>query len=195
VLVIRVANPADLNEIAEIHAQSIPYSINSMLGLERLKTLYSVFFSSSAHHLFVADDEGSIVGFISGTANYTSLMRVARGSISLKQLSVVAKKIGLFKFVRLILDWLIIDHKFKRLDHFYYFSTWGVRSDSNPTAGSLLFRKLLHEAKQSAKSSLIVNVSNDNENVLKMYKSIGFNHVDRSLNEEIMQLDLQKQTK
>ena len=87
-LVIRVANPADLNEIAEIHAQSIPYSINSILGIERLKTLYSVFFSNPDHYLIVAEEGGLIIGFISGTSNYSSLMKEAKGSVSLNQLLV-----------------------------------------------------------------------------------------------------------
>ena len=189
-LVIRVANPADLNEIAEIHAQSIPYSINSILGIERLKTLYSVFFSNPAHYLIVAEEGGSIIGFISGTSNYSSLMKEAKGSVSLKQLRVLARRIGTVQLAKMSLDWLVIDHKFKRLSNFYYFSSWGVKENVNPIAGTLLFRRLLQDTKKTLKDSIIVNVSFDNEKVIKMYKSLGFKLLDKSLGESILKLSL-----
>jgi hypothetical protein len=190
VLAIRVANPADLNEIAEIHAQSIPYSINSILGIERLKTLYSVFFSNSDHYLIVAEERGLIIGFISGTSNYSSLMKEAKGSVSLKQLFVLARKIGVVQLAKMSLDWLVIDFKFKRLSNFYYFSSWGVRENVNPIAGTLLFRRLLQDTKNTPKESIIVNVSFDNERVIKMYKSLGFKILDKSLGESILRLSL-----
>ena len=189
-LVIRVANPADLNDIAEIHAQSIPYSINSILGIERLKTLYSVFFSNPDHYLIVAEEGGSIIGFISGTSNYSSLMKEAKGSVSLKQLRVLARRIGTVQLAKMSLDWLVIDHKFKRLSNFYYFSSWGVRENVNPIAGTLLFRRLLQDTKKTLKDSIIVNVSFDNEKVIKMYKSLGFKLLDKSLGESILRLSL-----
>ncbi len=189
-LAIRVANPADLNEIAEIHAQSIPYSINSILGIERLKTLYSVFFSNSDHYLIVAEERGLIIGFISGTSNYSSLMKEAKGSVSLKQLFVLARKIGVVQLAKMSLDWLVIDFKFKRLSNFYYFSSWGVRENVNPIAGTLLFRRLLQDTKNTPKESIIVNVSFDNERVIKMYKSLGFKILDKSLGESILRLSL-----
>ena len=189
-LVIRVANPADLNEIAEIHAQSIPYSINSILGIERLKTLYSVFFSNPDHYLIVAEEGGLIIGFISGTSNYSSLMKEAKGSVSLNQLLVLARKIGIVQLAKMSLDWLVIDFKFKRLSDFYYFSSWGVRENVNPIAGTLLFRRLLQDTKNTPKESIIVNVSFDNERVIKMYKSLGFKLLDESLGESILKLSL-----
>jgi len=190
VLAIRVANPADLNEIAEIHAQSIPYSINSILGIERLKTLYSVFFSNPDHYLIVAEERGLIIGFISGTSNYSSLMKEAKGSVTLKQLFVLARKIGVVQLAKMSLDWLVIDFKFKRLSNFYYFSSWGVRENVNPIAGTLLFRRLLQDTKNTPKESIIVNVSFDNERVIKMYKSLGFKILDKSLGESILRLSL-----
>jgi hypothetical protein len=190
VLVIRVANPADLNEIAEIHAQSIPYSINSILGIERLNTLYSVFFSNPDHYLIVAEEGGLIIGFISGTSNYSSLMKEAKGSVSLKQLLVLTRKIGIVQLVKMSLDWILIDYKFKRLTNFYYFSSWGVRENVNPIAGTLLFRRLLQDTKNTLKDSIIVNVSFDNEKVIKMYKSLGFKSLDKSLGELILKLSL-----
>ena len=189
-LVIRVANPADLNEIAEIHAQSIPYSINSILGIERLNTLYSVFFSNPDHYLIVAEEGGLIIGFISGTSNYSSLMKEAKGSVSLKQLLVLTRKIGIVQLVKMSLDWILIDYKFKRLTNFYYFSSWGVRENVNPIAGTLLFRRLLQDTKNTLKDSIIVNVSFDNEKVIKMYKSLGFKSLDKSLGELILKLSL-----
>jgi len=190
VLVIREAKPEDLNEIAEIHARSIPYSINSILGIERLKTLYSVFFSNPDHYLIVAEEEGLIIGFIGGTSNYSSLMKEAKGSVSLKQLLVLARKIGILQLAKMSLDWLIIDFKFRRLSNFYYFSSWGVRENVSPIAGTLLFRRLLQDTKKTVKDSIIVNVSFDNEKVIKMYKSLGFKSVNKSLGELILKLSL-----
>jgi ribosomal protein S18 acetylase RimI-like enzyme len=190
VLTIRTAAFADLDQISKIHAESIPYSINSKLGLERLNNLYSVFFSNPDHYLFVAEEGGLIIGFISGTSNYSSLMKEAKGSVSLKQLLVLARKIGIVQLAKMSLDWLVIDYKFKRLSNFYYFSSWGVRENVNPIAGTLLFRKLLQESKKTLKGSIIVNVSFDNEKVIKMYKSLGFESLDKSLGESILKLSL-----
>ena len=189
-LFIRDAKPADLNEIAEIHAQSIPYSINSILGIERLKSLYTVFFSNPDHYLIVAEEDGSIIGFISGTSDYSSLMKEAKGSVSLKQLLLLARKIGVVQLAKMSLDWLVIDFKFKRLGNFYYFSSWGVRENVNPIAGTMLFRRLLQDTKNTPKESIIVNVSFDNERVIKMYKSLGFKVLDKSLGESILRLSL-----
>lgn len=190
VLTIRTAVFADLDQISEIHAQSIPYSINSILGIERLKTLYSVFFSNPDHYLIVAEEGGLIIGFISGTSNYSSLMKEAKGSVSLNQLLVLKRKIGIVQLAKMSLDWLVIDYKFKRLSKFYYFSSWGVRENVNPIAGTLLFRRLLQDTKKTLKDSIIVNVSFDNEKVIKMYKSLGFESLDKSLGESILKLSL-----
>lgn len=182
----------DLHQISEIHAESIPYSINSILGIERLNTLYSVFFSNPDHYLIVAEEGGLIIGFISGTSNYSSLMKEAKGSVSLKQLLVLTRKIGIVQLVKMSLDWVLIDYKFKRLTNFYYFSSWGVRENVNPIAGTLLFRRLLQDTKNTLKDSIIVNVSFDNEKVIKMYKSLGFKSLDKSLGELILKLSLRK---
>ena len=190
VLTIRTATIADLHQISEIHAESIPYSINSILGIERLNTLYSVFFSNPDHYLIVAEEGGLIIGFISGTSNYSSLMKEAKGSVSLKQLLVLTRKIGIVQLVKMSLDWVLIDYKFKRLTNFYYFSSWGVRENVNPIAGTLLFRRLLQDTKNTLKDSIIVNVSFDNEKVIKMYKSLGFKSLDKSLGELILKLSL-----
>jgi ribosomal protein S18 acetylase RimI-like enzyme len=192
VLTIRTATIVDLHQISEIHAESIPYSINSILGIERLNTLYSVFFSNPDHYLIVAEEGGLIIGFISGTSNYSSLMKEAKGSVSLKQLLVLTRKIGIVQLVKMSLDWVLIDYKFKRLTNFYYFSSWGVRENVNPIAGTLLFRRLLQDTKNTLKDSIIVNVSFDNEKVIKMYKSLGFKSLDKSLGELILKLSLRK---
>jgi hypothetical protein len=192
VLTIRTATIADLHQISEIHAESIPYSINSILGIERLNTLYSVFFSNPDHYLIVAEEGGLIIGFISGTSNYSSLMKEAKGSVSPKQLLVLTRKIGIGQLVKMSRDWFLIDYKFKRLTNFYYFSSWGVRENVNPIAGTLLFRRLLQDTKNTLKDSIIVNVSFDNEKVIKMYKSLGFKSLDKSLGELILKLSLRK---
>jgi ribosomal protein S18 acetylase RimI-like enzyme len=192
VLTIRTATVADLNQISEIHAESIPYSINSILGIERLSALYSVFFSNPDHYLIVAEEGGLVIGFISGTSNYSSLMKEAKGSVSLSQLLVLTRKIGIVQLAKMSLDWLVIDYKFKRLSNFYYFSSWGVRENVNPIAGTLLFRKLLQDTKKTLNDSIIVNVSFDNEKVIKMYKSLGFRPLDKSLGELILKLSLRK---
>lgn len=189
-LVIREAKQTDLTEIAEIHVNSIPYSINSILGIERLKALYSVFFSNPDHYLIVAEEEGAIIGFIGGTSNYSSLMKEAKSSVSLNQVLVLIRKIGIVRLVKMALDWIVIDFKFKRLNNFYYFSSWGVRENVNPIAGTLLFRRLLQDTKKTLKDSVIVNVSFDNEKVIKMYKSLGFKSLDKSLGELILKLSL-----
>lgn len=191
-LTIRNATIADLQQISEIHAESIPYSINSILGIERLNTLYSVFFSNPDHYLIVAEEGGSIIGFISGTSNYSSLMKEAKGSVSLSELLVLTRKIGIVQLAKMSLDWILIDYKFKRLSNFYYFSSWGVRENVNPIAGTLLFRKLLQDTKNTLKDSIIVNVSFDNEKVIKMYKSLGFKSLDKSLGELILKLSLRE---
>ncbi len=187
-LIIRNAELEDINAISAIHAQSIPHSINSMIGLKHLNNIYSMFFLSSKHDLIVAENNGLVVGFISGTADYALLMKCAKGSISLTKILKIVHKMGPLNLFRMIFDRIIFDFKFNNLNDFYYLSTWGVELDTNPIAATLLFRELLKRANLSHKHLYIANVDSKNQKLIRMYKSLGFNTVGRSLNETIFSL-------
>jgi hypothetical protein len=138
------------------------------------------------HDLIVASDNESIIGFISGSSNYPQLMKEARRSISLLQLFRILRTTGIFGLTRMVLDWIILNFKFKMIEDFYYFSSWGIQRNTHSTAGALLFIELLKRAKFSSKTSIVTNVSLDNLKVIRMYQSLDFVIIGKSLNEVIL---------
>lgn len=189
---IREATLNDLTEIAAIHAQCIPYSINSIIGLEHLKNLYTTLCISPSHDLIVAEDNGSIVGFISGTTNYPLLVKGAKGLISIRQILLLVPNMGLLKLCKMILDRIIFDLKFRRINDFYYFSTWGVKANSTPLIAPLLFRELLKRANSSQKNKYVANVNLESTKLMRMYNSLGFRATSRSMTETILVLHVKR---
>jgi hypothetical protein len=189
---VRKATLNDLAEIAAIHAQCIPYSINSIIGLEHLKNLYTTLCLSPSHDLLVAEDNGSIVGFISGTTNYALLVKGAKGLISIRQVLMLVPNMGLLKLCKMILDRIIFDLKFRRITDFYYFSTWGVKASSTPLIAPLLFRELIKRANSSQKNKYVANVNFESTKLIRMYNSLGFQAISRSMTETILVLQVKR---
>jgi len=68
-MIIRLANKNDCSEIARIHFQEIKWGFLSELGEKFLYYFYQAMIGSESAFLIVAENNESIVGFVSGCAN------------------------------------------------------------------------------------------------------------------------------
>ncbi len=183
---IREAAVGDLEEIAQLHSLTIPYSINSAMGINRLMELYLSAIQNKDSIVLIATEDNQVIGFISGTSQFGILAKSAKGSLSMGQVTNLFRKINLFKLLILALDLVRLSRAFSKLGDFYYFSTWGVLPDSHPAAGAALFRELMRRASDSGAQAIVANVGKKNGKVLQMYQSLGFLSVANTISELIL---------
>jgi ribosomal protein S18 acetylase RimI-like enzyme len=183
---IREAAIEDLDEVALIHALTIPHSINSAMGLNRLRGLYLITLLDKDSLLLVATEDNRVIGFISGTSEFRNLARGATTDISIRQIVNVFKKMNPFRLIIAAFDLILLSRAFQSLGNFYYFSTWGMLPKSPPAAGSALFRELVKLARNSGSEAVVVNVSKSNLKVLQMYRTLGFLPVAKTISELIL---------
>jgi ribosomal protein S18 acetylase RimI-like enzyme len=186
VLEIREATIRDLDAIALIHSLTIPYSINSAMGVSRLSYLYQFTLRDLDSLLLVATVDNRVIGFISGTSEFRNLARGATSNISIGQIVNVLRKMNLFKLVIAAVDLILLSRAFQGQGNFYYFSTWGMLPNSHPTAGAALFRELEKRARNTGSKAVVVNVGKSNAKVLQMYLSLGFLPVTKTISELIL---------
>jgi ribosomal protein S18 acetylase RimI-like enzyme len=185
-LEIREATIQDLDAIALIHSITIPYSINAAMGIDRLRDLYLLTLQDKDSLLLIATEDNRVIGFIGGTSQFGNLARGAKCNVSLGQLINIFRKMNPFKLLIAALDLIFLSRAFHKLDDFYYLLSWGMLPNSHPTAGSALFRELLKRVRDSGAQSVIVNVDKNNSKVLRMYRTLGFLPVSKSISELIL---------
>ena len=183
---IREAAIEDLDEVAMIHALTIPHSINSAMGLNRLRGLYLFTLLDKDSLLLIATEDNRVIGFISGTSEFRNLARGATTDISIRQIVNVFKKMNPFRLIIAAFDLILLSRAFQKLDNFYYLLSWGMIPNSHPTAGSALFRELVKRVRISGAQSIIVNVNKNNSKVLRMYRTLGFLPVTKTISELIL---------
>ena len=91
-----------------------------------------------------------------------------------------------FRLLIAALDLILLSRAFQKLDNFYYLLSWGMIPNSHPTAGSALFRELVKRVRISGAQSIIVNVNKNNSKVLRMYRTLGFLPVTKTISELIL---------
>ena len=185
-LEIREATSQDIEEVALIHSTTIPYSINSAMGVSRLCTLYLYTLKDPDSLLLVATVDNRVIGFISGTSEFRNLAKGATSNISIGQIFNALRKKNPFKLVVAAVDLILLSRAFQSQGNFYYFSTWGMLPNSHPTAAAALFRVLEKRARNTGSQAVVVNVSKSNAKVLQMYRSLGFLPVAKTISELIL---------
>lgn len=186
VLKIREAAVRDLEEIAQLHSLTIPYSINSAMGINRLMELYLSTMQDKDSIVLIATENNQVIGFISGTSQFGNLARSAKSKLSIEQVINLLRKMNLFKLLIVASDLIRLSRALKKLGDFYYFSTWGVLPDSHPAAGAALFRELMRRARDSGAHAIVANVGKKNSKVLHMYQSLGFLTITNTNSELIL---------
>ena len=185
-LEIREATIRDLDAIALIHSLTIPYSINSAMGINRLRDVYLLALQDKDSLLLIATEDNHVIGFIGGTSQFSNLARGAKSNISIGQIINIFRKMNPFKLLIAALDLILLSRAFQKLDNFYYLLSWGMIPNSHPTAGSALFRELVKRVRISGAQSIIVNVNKNNSKVLRMYRTLGFLPVTKTISELIL---------
>ena len=185
-LKIREATNQDLDVIALIHSQTIPYSVNSAMGVNRLKNLYQFTLLDVNSLLLVATENDHVIGFISGTSQFGNLAKGAKSNISMDQIVNVFKRMNPLKVLISGLDLILLYRAFGKLGDFYYFSTWGMLPNSHPAAGSALFRELVKRVRNTGDRTVVVNVGKNNSKVIRMYRTLGFAPVTKTISELIL---------
>lgn len=185
-LVIRDAVIKDVARIASIHKETIPNSLNSLMGIQRLTDLYTALIDDESSQLLVAVKSNEVIGFISGTAEFGKVLKGAKSSITSNQVIRLLGKMNPVKIVVALIDWLMINNQLKKMNNFYYFSTWGMLPNSPLGAATAIFRELSKYAKNHGSDSIIVNLPKNNSRLVEMYEKLGFVEIQRTLSEVVL---------
>ena len=183
---IRDAVIEDVARIARIHKETIPNSINSLMGLQRLIDLYTSLIDDESSQLLVAVKSNDVIGFISGTPEFGKVVKGAKSSITSSQIIRLLCNMNPVKIVFAFIDWLMINNQLKKMNNFYYFSTWGMLPNSPLGAATAIFRELCKHAKNHGSDSIVVNLPKDNSRLVEMYKKLGFLEIQRTLSEVVL---------
>ena len=183
---IRDAVIEDVARIARIHKETIPNSINSLMGLQRLIDLYTSLIDDESSQLLVAVKSNDVIGFISGTPEFGKVVKGAKSSITSNQIIRLLCNMNPVKIVFAFIDWLMINNQLKKMNNFYYFSTWGMLPNSPLGAATAIFRELCKHAKNHGSDSIVVNLPKDNSRLVEMYKKLGFLEIQRTLSEVVL---------
>ena len=74
-MIIRLANKIEADQIAKIHHQEINRGFLSQLGIKFLVNLYKAMIVSDSAFIVVAEEDGRVIGFISGCTNVSKFYR------------------------------------------------------------------------------------------------------------------------
>ena len=183
---IRNADIEDVTRIAIIHKETIPNSINSLMGLQRLMGLYMALIEDESSQLLVAVSSNDVIGFISGTSEFGKVLKGAKNSITTHQIIRLLRNMNLAKIVLAIVDWLLINRQLKKMKNFYYFSKWGMLPNSPLGAATAIFKELIKHAKNHGSDSIVVNLPKNNGRLVNMYEKLGFVEIQRTISEVVL---------
>lgn len=80
---IRTATTGDLKDIVRLHLNRLPDYLFAKLGKSVLRHIYSLELKDAESQIYVAEEDGSIIGFISGTKSSKGLSNKAKKSPSI----------------------------------------------------------------------------------------------------------------
>ncbi len=103
-MIIRLANKDDCSGVAKIHAQEIKLGFLSELGEKFLFYFYSAMIDSPNAFLIVAEDNGSIIGFISGCIDLKKFYRGFVRKYIIKITPILFKKVFNINSLKKILE-------------------------------------------------------------------------------------------
>ena len=174
---IRKISLLDVDAIVELHISDMPKSINSVLGIDHLKQIYTDSISSSEYFGFVAyGSDGEILAFSGAGNSYRKLRESVRGVITFQKFIHICQLVinGNFReILRAIFATLYLSFR----HHDLYISSWCARKSlEGSLASSVVFRKTL-ELKNDKGHIIYAEILSKNKKLLSFYKKIGFEKV------------------
>jgi len=101
---IRLANKKDCFAVAKIHFQEINSGFLNQLGEKFLCCFYEAMIDSANNFLIIAEDNGFVIGFVSGSANLNGFYKEFAKKYFLKTLFILIKRIFNKDIVKKILE-------------------------------------------------------------------------------------------
>lgn len=167
----------DVDAIVELHISDMPKSINSVLGLDHLKQIYTDSISRSEYFGFVAyGSDGEILAFSGASNSFRRLSESVRGGFTFRKYLHICRIViyGNFREVlRAIFATLYLSFR----HHDLYISSWcAAKSLEGSLASSVVFRKTL-ELRNDKGQIIYAEILSKNKKLLSFYKKIGFEKV------------------
>lgn len=170
-----------LRELAAVHIQTIPYSINARLGLDHLHELYTLFKDSNEIFGFVAVEENQAIGLVLASRNFKVSSSVAK-PIRKRLIKEMASAKFLFENFSNLVDFALVSAKIsKRFSESSYLMLWYVdQSWSGKGIGKILLDKLCNETKDRNFYSVVVDVRRTSKAAISGYSEHGFRPVSET---------------
>lgn len=103
-MIVRLANKKDCVQVAEIHFQEIKHGFLNQLGKKFLTYFYVAMTDSSSAFLVVAEENNSIIGFISGCINLKKFYKDFVKKYTFKTFLIFLKKIFSFSIFKKVVE-------------------------------------------------------------------------------------------
>jgi len=169
---VRLANKKDCSKVAKIHFQEIKSGFLNQLGEKFLGYFYEAMVDSSNAFLAVAEDSGSIVGFVSGSTNLNKFYKEFVKKYTLRSLFVFLKRIfniGIFKKA-----FETMKYSRKKEDLPELLSIAISREFQGRGIGQILLERFISEMKKRSINKFKVIVGENLVGANKFYKKNGF---------------------
>lgn len=176
------ATSEQLRELAVIHIQIIPYSINARLGMEHLHELYALFKDSNEIFGFMALEQNRAVGLVLSSRNFKVASLVSKPLRKIMIRRIVSVRYLLNNFSNLV-DFAIVAMKItRRFSESSYLMLWYVDEKySGRGLGRILLDKFENEAKDRNFSSVVVDVRHTSKVAISGYVKSGFTQFSETL--------------
>lgn len=194
----RIVKESDVKNLAVLHGQFIPYSVNARLGKVWLTALYKQHIRAPGRYSFIATGENleEPIGGIFGTSvsdlqfNKTFSRVLFKDIICINWKALLAIRavdyLDLFQIHRVIAG-------FEKGGQSVYINSWFAKSTSNfPKIGSQLLKHLIVTAQQDGFVKIYVDVRKDNVRAISRYETEGFKVYSTSILSYILVKDLYK---
>ena len=171
-----------LRQLAVVHTQAIPYSINSRSGVGHLHELYTLFKDSNEIFGFIAVEDNQAVGLVLASRNFKVSSSVSKPVRKRLVKGMVSARFFFGNFSNLV-DFALVTIKItRRFSDSSYLMLWYVdQSWSGRGIGKILLDKLCIETKDRNFDSVVVDVRRTSKAAMSGYSGSGFMQVSETL--------------
>lgn len=187
--------PENLDEIAKLHQQNLPYTA-SKIGQVYLRSLYKSIIQNPQTHLCIgAFENGSIVGLICGTKDLKKTQKIIKKGLSTKTYFAIIKALIMLKvtpqelFKKIKFENLLI----KKYANPYptILTFFVVEKYRKKGIGKKLLKKYIEKFRENQKK-IYVDTLISNKNAQNFYQSNGFKMTGKIIDSFVFETSLKK---
>ena len=176
-----------LKELAGIHMNSIPYSINARLGIDHIHDLYKIFRESDEIYGFVATEGQIAVGLVLSSRSHSAAYLVSRPLRRKLLTQLICPKFFALNFTNFVDFLLVSKHIARKFSESSYLMLWYVdKEHSGKGVGKELLDKMCYELTQREFKSVVVDVRRTSKNAINGYLKNKFKIYSKTLLSQVL---------